>query len=186
MDWKADEPFKYLVISFVILLLFISWEIGKSIPRNFSWNLAWQTISGKVSADCKIKNKYSDKIMDVSECSTSDGASIIQWTDKNGDNQIWRLIQAKAGCFKIVNRYSGKVLDIMGGSAADGAPVVQWTDNGGDSQLWQKINAGSGYYKLKNKKSGKLLDVSNCSKDDGAGIIQWSDHSGDNQMWSFN
>lgn len=131
----------------------------------------------------KIRNKNSNQVADVWNCSIMDGVRIIQWDSNGGDNQLWQFIDNGFGYYKIKGKQSGKLLTVYSGSMADGAEIVLWSDIGGDYQLWRKIDAGSGDYKLQNKKSGKLLEVKEASLKEGDPTTQWFDNGGANQIW---
>jgi Ricin-type beta-trefoil lectin domain-like len=68
------------------------------------------------------------------------GARLHQWTDKNGDNQWWRLVPATIGYHRLVNVRTVWCADVEGGSTVDGAKVIQWHDNGGSNQEWQIVD----------------------------------------------
>jgi hypothetical protein len=55
-------------------------------------NQHWQLIDAG-NGYYKIKNTNSGLILDVSGGSTTAGAKIIQWTDKNANNQLWQLVK---------------------------------------------------------------------------------------------
>lgn len=187
MKLKGNLPLQCFLIGMLIMVIFIGRDVYQNaITRAGSLELAFQTMTGTLPRYYQIENVNSLKIVDVYNGDTSDGAGVIQWVDKSGPNQLWRLIDAGSGYYKISNQNSGKLLDVRDGSTDDGAPIIQFGDNGSDSQLWQKIDTGTGKYKFKNKKSGKLLDVNQASKEDGAGIIQWSDNNGASQLWRIN
>jgi hypothetical protein len=187
MNLKDNLPLQCFLTGMVILVLFIGGDMGQGfVNRAGGWEMAFRTIAGTLPRYYGIENGNSGKIMDVYSAATSDDVNIIQWTNKNGSNQLWELVSAGSGYYKIRNKNSGKFMDVRGGSTADGALIVQYAANGGDSQLWQKIDTGSGYFKLKNKRSGKFLDVQNASREDGANIIQRPEQEGTSQLWKFN
>jgi hypothetical protein len=165
-----------------------------SFPTNSTMSMSWAntlnidaaagTISGSVN-NFKFINQKSNKLMDVSGYSTSDGGNIIQWTDNGGNNQRWQLQYDGAGYFKLKNVNSGKLADVSSGSTESGANVLQWTDNNGDNQKWRIIDKGNGYFILKNKKSGLVLDISDGSTADGGNVIQYTSNGGTNQAWKI-
>lgn len=67
--------------------------------------------------------------------SKENGANVIQYTDKNSDNQLWK-IECVDGYYKIINRNSGKVLEVEKSSLESGANVSQNKYKGKDNQLW--------------------------------------------------
>jgi hypothetical protein len=187
MKFKDNLPLRYFVISLVILAVFMTWDVCETaMNRAGSLEMAIRTVTGLMPPYTKIENVNSFKIIDVFNADTSEGTGIIQWTDKNGTNQLWQLINVGSGYYKIKNQNSNKILETRDGSVDDGASIMQSSDRvAADSQLWQKITTGSGYFKFQNKKSGKVLDVKNASKDDGAEIIQSTDNDSASQLWRF-
>jgi mannan endo-1,4-beta-mannosidase len=137
------------------------------------------------TANYRIVNRNSGKVLDVNGASLAYGAPVIQYWFWGGSNQQWQVINLGNGYYKIVNRNSNQLLDISGSSTSSGSKVVQWSDNNGNSQQWQIVDAGSGYYKIVNKNSGQVLDVNECSTADGASLIQWPYNNGYNQQWQL-
>jgi hypothetical protein len=126
---------------------------------------------------------HSGKCLDVSGGSRESGASVIQWTCGEQDNQWWSFIPV-GDYYKIIARHSGKCLDVSGGSTGNGAQVIQWDCNNSDNQLWRLSREGGGYSRIIAKHSGKCLDVWNGSTDNGVQILQWDCHGDSNQLWS--
>ena len=124
-----------------------------------------------------------NKCLDVSEASTENGSTVIQWQCHGGANQAWRIERDDDGYnSRLVSRQSGKCLDVRGESRDDGAPVIQWQCHGGANQQWRLEAVGTGY-RFVARHSGKCLDVAGSSTDDGIAIIQWQCHGGANQTW---
>lgn len=130
-----------------------------------------------------IKNKLSGKVVDVDHYSTSDGAAIIQWTDKGTANQKWKFIDLGNGYYKIKNQNSGKYMEVESQSRNHGAKIIQNSNDNSDSQCWQIVNVENGYYKIVNKFSGLALDNTDGSKTNGTKIQQWGYDDNDNQKW---
>ncbi|MBE1875837.1 RICIN domain-containing protein [Myceligenerans sp. TRM 65318] len=133
------------------------------------------------AASYVLVSRHSGKVIDVSGASSADGASVIQWTRTDGDNQQWQFVAAGDGYYQLRARHSGKVVDV--GSTADGADVVQRTGTGATSQQFRVVDTDSGYVKLLNRASGKALDLWAWSTADGARISQYTDTGGANQQW---
>ena len=131
----------------------------------------------------KITAKHSGRVLDVSEISKENGASIHQWDWWNGDNQKWFLQTVGGDYSRLSVKHSGKCMDVSGPSYDNGANIQQWSCHGGDNQKFRIVEAGEGYYKIIAKHSGKCMDVSRYSYDDGANIHQWTCHGGDNQKF---
>ncbi|HEY9060068.1 MAG TPA: RICIN domain-containing protein [Pseudobacteroides sp.] len=133
----------------------------------------------------KIVNRKSGKLLDVKGGSGSNGANIIQWTDKNSYNQQWRFEKTRDGYYELVNRKSGLILEVSGKSGSNGASIIQWKDINSHNQQWEYINVEGEYFKLVNRNSGKYLEVSGGSKANGGKVIQWDDNEGMHQQWKL-
>ncbi|MEU6432670.1 RICIN domain-containing protein, partial [Microbispora sp. NPDC046973] len=132
-----------------------------------------------------LVNRNSGKALDVSNFSTADGGSLVQWTRTNANNQQWRFVDSGGGYYRVQSRHSGKVLDVYNLSTADGADIVQWSDHNGTNQQFQLADSSGGYVRLINRNSGKAVEVQNASTADGGKIVQYSDWGGDNQQWQL-
>ncbi|MBA2392350.1 MAG: RICIN domain-containing protein [Ktedonobacteraceae bacterium] len=97
------------------------------------------TYSNATSGYYEIVNSNSGQLLDVSNGSTTVGASVIQWTNTGGTNQQWSLVAVSGGAYEIVNRHSGQLMDVSSGSTTAGASVIQWTNNGGTNQQWSLV-----------------------------------------------
>jgi hypothetical protein len=133
----------------------------------------------------RIVSKASDKVLDVSGCSTADGANVHQWMWLGGNCQRWSVEPTSGGYFRLVAQHSGKVLDVSGCSTAAGANIHQWPWLGGDCQQFLIEPAGNGYYRMVARHSGLVVDVDNCSTANGANVKQWTWWGGDCQLWRF-
>jgi hypothetical protein len=132
-------------------------------------------------ADYNVVNTLSQKVLDVVDLSTIDGARIQQWSNLGAANQQWQFEHVDSLHYKIVNRLSGLTLDVQGYSTANGASLQQWNYLGGDNQKWQFV--ADIRYKILNQASGKALDVQNFSPANGAAVQQWNYLGGTNQQW---
>ncbi|MFI1693524.1 RICIN domain-containing protein [Streptomyces sp. NPDC020794] len=132
----------------------------------------------------KVINRNSGKALDVSNASTADGATLIQWPYGGGTNQQWSLLPNTDGSFRLANVKSGKLLQSP--NSTQGATLTQESDNGGDNQWWKLVpSATSGYYRLVNVRTGRCADVANASTTDGTKVIQWPVTDGSNQDWQI-
>jgi hypothetical protein len=129
--------------------------------------------------------KHSDRVVDVRDISTANGAPIIQWDWWGGGNQRWRMEPVGGGYARIVAQHSGKVLDVSGISTANGAPIIQWDWWGGDNQRFLPEVYGIGQLKLTAKHSGKVVEVAGMNEANGAVIQQWDWWGGANQLWKY-
>ncbi|UUU29395.1 alpha-L-fucosidase [Streptomyces sp. CA-210063] len=114
---------------------------------------------------------------------TTQGSSVIQYTQNGGTPQQWRLTYTGHGHYKLVCVRSGKALD-NGNVATEGSAVIQYTSNTGTPQQWAISSLGGGRYKLVNRRSGKALDNGNVTTE-GSAVIQYTSNSGTPQQWSM-
>lgn len=133
-----------------------------------------------------IKNKNSNKYLDVLNGLAADGTNIQQWSGNGFDAQKFRLVSDGNGYYHILTGASGYTssVDVENGANTDGANILQWTHWGGDMQKFEIVNV-NGAYAIKSKVSGgtKALDVYNISSADGANVVQWTYWGGDGQLW---
>ncbi|WP_225825534.1 RICIN domain-containing protein [Streptomyces naphthomycinicus] len=78
-----------------------------------------------------------NQVVDVSDVSTADNATVHLWTYGGGANQQWLPVDEGGGAYHFVNRNSGKCLDDPAASTADGVQFVQYTCNGTAAQRFQ-------------------------------------------------
>jgi hypothetical protein len=132
-----------------------------------------------------LVNRTSGKVLDVSGVSTSDGATIQQWSRVDGLNQQWQFVDSGGGFYRLRARHSSKVLDVLNSSTADAAAVVQWTDHSGTNQQFRLADSTDGYVRLINRNSAKAVEVQNASTADGGRVVQFADTGGANQQWQL-
>eukprot|EP00659_Diplonema_papillatum_P009332 gene9332-14467_t len=146
-----------------------------------------------------IVSRHANKALEVHEWSTSDGASVKQFTPTGAANQQWRLIDLPvteppvtmgpaldhtlSGNFFIGNKWSATYLDVKDASESNGGNVEVNEGTFEPSQEWTFTHIGDGYYKIINVNSGRGLDVSGVSNDNGANIQQYAYGGGSNQEW---
>jgi hypothetical protein len=133
----------------------------------------------------QIRNKYSGKVLDISELSTSNGTVIQQWEYLNGRSQQWQLTLTDGEYYKITNRLSGKVVEVSVAAPYAVTTLQQWDYCGGKNQEWRLVPIDTGYFTFVNKLSGKVLEVSDFSRSNGA-LVRQQDYLGsDNQKWQI-
>lgn len=133
----------------------------------------------------RLSAKHSGKALDVSGCSTADGANVQQWPWSGGDCQRWDLNHLVGGVYEIISQISGKALEIDSCSTANGGNAQQSPVNGSGCQRWRIEPVGDNYYRLINQNSGLALDVNACSAADGQNVQQWQWLGGDCQQWAI-
>jgi predicted alpha-1,6-mannanase (GH76 family) len=107
-----------------------------------------QTAGIKSGTVYSLKSTNGNKLLDVSNASMDNGASIDIWTDTKSDTQRWLVRQAGKGIYTLANVASGKLLHVSSVSG-DSVKVDQQDDNGTDEVKWMIKKAGRGAYYLR-------------------------------------
>lgn len=123
----------------------------------------------------------SNRILDVSDASTQEGANIQIWTADNVDQQRFILTALTTDTYKITAKHSNKALTVD----TNTNNVYQSTYSDAENQKWKIIEAGDGYYSLACKANGKVLDVSGALAKDGQNIQVYSANNTDAQKFRF-
>lgn len=131
----------------------------------------------------KIRNRSSGKPAAVSGGHIRNGASVIQWSDRDQPDVFWRAIPAGDDLYKLKNRNSGRFLAVSGGKRDDGQNVIQWDDDDQGDVHWRFEPAGDGHVKIRNAATGKVLIVPEGMREDGANIVQWQDVDRPHARW---
>ncbi|HEY0806173.1 MAG TPA: alpha-galactosidase [Pseudonocardiaceae bacterium] len=133
----------------------------------------------------KLVNGNSGGRIDVSNDSTADGATVLQWQDNGRADQQWFVRAAGGGFDTITNVNSGKLLNIPGPTTTNGTQLIQFHDDGGTNSRWQVADAGPNQVRFVSAYDGQVVDDFNYSLSDGAAIIQWTNNGGSNQDWTL-
>jgi hypothetical protein len=140
--------------------------------------------SGAVQYTGLVRNRNSQKCMDVARASIAVGGNIQQQTCQGRPNQQWEFVVVGSGEFAIRNVNSGLVLDVTGASKSSDANIQQYTWLGNGNQRWRLNQAAAGT-QIMSVGSGKCLDVAYQSRADGGNVIQWDCHGGASQRWDI-
>lgn len=89
----------------------------------------------------KLVNKGNQKVLDVMQGGTENGAWAQTWDDVGGESQQWQIVKVTATYKKLWNVHSGKVLDIVHMSDEEGAAAQIWEDVDGVGQQWKFVPA---------------------------------------------
>ncbi len=145
----------------------------------------------------RIVNKNSNKVLDVREQLTTDGANIFQWSDYLGDNQLFKATSTNNAIYidpfipyikwdyvNLTNLNSNKVADVSAWNFNNGANIQQWDYVTGINQQWLVHDAGNGYCWFEPKHAiGKCLEVDAWGTTNGNNIQIWEYLANDNQLW---
>ncbi len=160
-------------------------QYGYNNQANQQW--AFQLIDQPAipNGTYKIVNLNSQKVLDVANYGTTNGAYVQQYGYGGGSNQQWTVTYLGDSNYSIVGLQSGKALAIGGSSTNIGTGVQIWTNTGIPSQVWTLEVTGGGYYVLLNKNSGLALDVVGGSTANGAIVDEYTLNWTGAQQWSF-
>ena len=150
-------------------------------PQQWQLVIDFTTTSG---AYFKVVNRNSSKTLGVYGASTSNGASIVQWTYTGSTDQLWNVALNSNGNTVITNNASAKVVGVYQGSTSQGAQAVQWTNTGATDQQWTFTPSGP-YYTVQNVNSSLYLGVSGASTANGANVVQWAGNGSLDQQWQL-
>ncbi|MFB6121300.1 MAG: RICIN domain-containing protein, partial [Halobacteriaceae archaeon] len=127
-----------------------------------------------------------DKVVEVADGSTADGANVQQGVWEGADYQRWTVTELEDGVYRIENVNSGLVMEAEDG-ASRGGNVVQAAWEGKDYQKWKLVPVSSGHCSLRPLHAAPDLaaDVFGVSTEDGATIGIWSTSNNDNQQFAF-
>ncbi len=136
-----------------------------------------------------LRNRHSNKVVDVAFCGYADGTHIGQWGWLNNDCQKFRFARTTDGWTKIQNKNQpdgqpGKFVDAaLPCGPEDGANIQLWSSGADRCQEFRLQPVGD--VLLVNANSGKVLDVAGCGKADGVNVIQGSRRDSACQLWQF-
>ncbi len=123
----------------------------------------------------EIANIKSGKVIDLDR---NDQTTVIQFSSRGTDNQVWEIRQAGAGYFFLRNGMNGAALDASGGGNSE--PVRGIPFNGGPSQQW-RFDSGKDGNALIVSRYGRTLDIPDGTSRDGA-RVQIFDLNGDSNQ----
>lgn len=175
--------------------LYSGWTVNSTAVQQYGCNQTaaqrW-IISGIGDGSVQFKSAVdTSKVWDVSNVSTSPGASIWIWGNGQGLNQRWWLNPVSYapnvadGTYSFQNSKSGKCLDVPNSSTAPGVQLQQYGCNSGTAQRFAVTHIANGYYKIANAANGLALHVQNFLVGDNAAIQQNEAHGGDNELFTF-
>lgn len=132
-----------------------------------------------------IRNRGSDRVMDVSGISQDNGARIQQWGASGGDNQSFIVENIGGNEYKITAVHSNKVLDLVNGSLQNGAEIQQYDSFDNVNQRWQLIPISNNFFEIVSVRSGKALEIRNGTSTLGERVVQQSRNGFFRQQWRF-
>ncbi|MBE0658023.1 MAG: M48 family metalloprotease [Bryobacteraceae bacterium] len=127
----------------------------------------------------QITNLKSGKVLDLDR---NNQTSVIQFSSRGTDNQVWDIRAAGSGHYSLRNGMNGNALEATGTN--NSTPVRATRYDGRAGQQW-RFNTASNGSALIVSRLGKVLDIPDGTTRDGA-VIQIYDSNGDsNQQFQF-
>ena len=124
-------------------------------------------------------------VLDIEGMSTSSGANICLYENKNGKNQKFLVTYLENGYYSIKAVHSSKMLDVSNAGKLNGTNVQQWQSNNTDAQKWIIKDVGNGYYSLISKCNNLYLDVTSGNAKNGTNIQMYKGNGTLSQKFKF-
>jgi alpha-galactosidase len=121
-----------------------------------------------------LRGAGSNRCLDDTNSSTTNGVQLQIWDCNGGGNQQWTATAASE------LRVLGKCLDAYNNQTSAGTKVEIWDCNGGANQQW-RINADG---TITGVQSGLCLDVTGAATGNGTLVALWTCNGGSNQRWT--
>jgi len=136
----------------------------------------------------QIINANSGKCLEVYHSSTSNAATVDQWSCNGTATQNWHFVRVGTSqgfpVDEVINNHSGKCLEVYHSSTSTGARVDQYACNGTATQHWMYHDPGTGIgFHLINMNSGLILEVAHSSTANGAAVDQYLINYTKTQNW---
>ena len=126
-----------------------------------------------------------NKVVDVSGASTSNGANVQLYDFNKTGAQQWKVQYDDKGYITFYNVSSGKVLDVSSGSATSGTNVQQYQANNSYAQKWLVYKNDNGTYSIESALWPNLsLDIAGASTSNRTNVRIYS--SNDTSAQQFN
>ncbi len=110
-----------------------------------------------------------EKVLDIDNASTDDGANCQVYTENHTDAQIFKM-QYKDGYYTLENKGSGKVLEVGENNVNYGANVQQSAPNGTAAQKWILTQNSDGSYSFISRLNGLCMDLDNGNYEDRTNV----------------
>ncbi|MER6826207.1 lectin [Streptosporangium sp. NPDC000563] len=133
------------------------------------------TPSGPSGDTSALRGVASNRCLDVSGASQTNGAAVNIWDCNGQANQRWT--STSAGELRV---YGNKCLDVNGAGTANGTVLIIWDCNGQNNQKWRFNSDGT----ITAIGSGKCLDVSNSGTANGTRAHIWTCQGSTSQRWN--
>lgn len=129
-----------------------------------------------------LQNADGDRVVDVAEAATANGARIHLWDRHDAEHQQWRFVPVDGGHYELEGVASDKLLQIPTGEDDDPGAVIL-TRTGSPNQHWQVVEAGDGTVRLLNRETGQALEGQGGGTEDGTPVAHGPDEGHPHQQW---
>ncbi len=155
--------------------------------KEFNINkFAFASTGGIVSGQVyRLVARHSGQVLDVNQCSLTNGMKVQQWPWQGGNCQRWKITATDNGFYKLTAQHSGQALEVGSALATNGAKVNQWPSNDCTCQQWKIESTEAGFYKLTARHSDQVLEVGSALTSDGAAVNQWPWNTSFCQQWAI-
>ena len=127
----------------------------------------------------EITNLKSGKVLDLDR---NDQTTVIQFSARGTDNQVWDIRSAGAGFYSLHNAMNGNALEAVG--TRNSTPVRAMRPNGGFNQQW-RFDTGKDGRALIVSRQGKTLDIPDGTNSEGARVQIYDSNGDSNQQFTF-
>jgi hypothetical protein len=127
----------------------------------------------------QITNVKSGKVLDLDR---NDQTSVIQFTSRGTDNQVWEIRETGGGFYSLRNGMNGNALEAAG--TGNSTPVRATRFDGRAGQQW-RFNTGNGGSALILSRLGKALDIPDGATRDGVAVQIFDSNGDSNQQFQF-
>ncbi len=127
----------------------------------------------------EITNLKSGKVLDLDR---NDQTSVIQFSSRGTDNQVWDIRASGSGFYSLQNGMNGNALETTGNRNSTAVRATRF--NGGPSQQWRFDTARDGNALIVSRQ-GKTLDIPDGTNSDGARVQIYDSNGDSNQQFTF-
>lgn len=127
----------------------------------------------------EITNIKSGKVLDLDR---NDQTTVIQFSPRGTDNQVWDIRPVGGGYFVLRNAMNGNALDAGGGRNSE--PLRGIPFNGRESQQW-RFEPGKDGNVLIISRLGKTIDIPDGTDRDGERVQVYDPNGDSNQRFAF-
>ena len=119
-----------------------------------------------------IRNRSTDRYIDIEGPSTASGAKIQQW-DFHGDVQSqWQLTKQSDGYYTIKSIFSNLYISATGNSSVSGAGITQVSNASASGARWRIYQISGAYVFISKSSNSCALSVPTSANDNGTDLVQ--------------